>query len=115
MGQRLRVHEVVALLRAGVFAEPDEDRAALDVAAEPHVVAGADEDECVGERVDRALAELAVGVVRRGCARPPASGLQIVCSALSTYEYETKKKPMDILCGTNQIRNAIDQGIPLPP
>jgi uncharacterized protein YbbC (DUF1343 family) len=26
------------------------------------------------------------------------------------YEYETKKKPMDILCGTDQIRHAIQTG-----
>jgi uncharacterized protein YbbC (DUF1343 family) len=26
------------------------------------------------------------------------------------YEYETKKKPMDILCGTDKIRRVIDQG-----
>lgn len=29
------------------------------------------------------------------------------------YEYETKKKPMDILCGTNQIRQAIENGTSL--
>ncbi|MBL8024548.1 MAG: DUF1343 domain-containing protein [Elusimicrobia bacterium] len=31
------------------------------------------------------------------------------------YEYETKKKPMDILCGTDKIRRTIDQGTSLSP
>jgi uncharacterized protein YbbC (DUF1343 family) len=32
---------------------------------------------------------------------------------LPPYEYETRKKPMDILCGTDQIRKAIERGADL--
>src|SRR5262245_65323930 len=30
------------------------------------------------------------------------------------YEFEKKKMPIDILCGTDQIRLAIEKGTPLP-